>query len=164
MRQTSRFLFVALALLAAVPALAGPPWMSIEFPANPHDTKTREAFLVVHTYHHGTPTAMSLRGTAEGIVRGERRSIALRFGETERRGAFALTKQWPSEGQWVLNIALLQADRPEASALVVLGADGTPAHVSVPTRRDGPWHVPRVHTAGEVTAALADAGVQGRGQ
>lgn len=164
MRQTTRFLLVALALLAAVPALAGPPWLSIEFPANPHDTKTREAFLVVNTYHHGTPTPMQVRGTAEGIVGGERRSVALRFSDTERRGSYALTRQWPTEGQWVLNIALVQNDRPEASALVVLGADGTPAHVSIPTRRDGPWHVPRAHTAAEISAALADAAVQARGK
>jgi hypothetical protein len=64
----------------------------------------------------------------------------------------------------VLNIALVQNDRPEASALVVLGADGTPAHVSIPTRRDGPWHVPRAHTAAEISAALADAAVQTRGK
>jgi hypothetical protein len=138
--------------------------MGIEFPANPHDTKTREAFLVVNTYHHGTPAAMRLRGTAEGLVRGERRSVILRFGDTERRGSYALTKQWPSEGQWVLNIVLVENERPGASALVVLGADGTPSRVSVPTRRDGPWHVPRIHTADEVTAALADAGVQSRAQ
>jgi hypothetical protein len=164
MRHVTRFLLVAFAMLAAVPALAGPPWLSIEFPANPHDTKTREAFLVVNTYHHSTPTPLHVRGTAEGIVAGERRSVTLRFGETERRGSFALTKQWPNEGQWVLNIALVQNNRPEASALVVLGADGTPAHVSIPTRRDGPWHIPRMHTAAEVSAALADAAVQARGK
>jgi len=41
--------------LVATPALAGPPWISIELPANPYDQATRGAFLLVHAFHHGTP-------------------------------------------------------------------------------------------------------------
>lgn len=148
--------------LAATPLVAGPPWLSIEFPANPHDARTREAYLVVNTYHHGTPTQFQVSGTAEGIVRGERRSVPLRFAATERTGSHALTRQWPAEGRWVLHITLRERDEVGAAALVVIGTDGTPSRVTVPTRRDGPWHVPRGITAQEVTAALGDAGEQVR--
>ena len=36
------------ALLVAAPAsgLKGPPWISIELPANPYDNSTRDAFLL----------------------------------------------------------------------------------------------------------------------
>ncbi len=155
-----RSLAVAAIAVGAFAAFAGPPWMSIEYPANPHDTTTRGAFLVVNTYHHGDPAAMALQGSAEGVVRGERRSIPLRFGATGRRGSHALTRQWPTEGKWVLSIQLREGDSVGASALVVLGADGTPSNVSVPTTRDGPWHVPRAHTAAELASALAGAGEQ----
>lgn len=155
-----RSILVAVLTLAAVPLVAGPPWLSIEYPANPHDERTREAFLFVNTYHHSTPTVMRLSGTAEGIVDGQRRSIPLRFGDTQRKGSYALTRQWPREGRWVLSITLLTGERADASALVVLGVDGTPSRVHMPTRRDGPWHVPRILTAAEVTAALAEAGEQ----
>jgi len=160
MLNHARSILVALLTLAALPLVAGPPWLSIEYPANPHDARTREAFLFVNTYHHGTPAAMRLTGTAEGIVDGERRSIALRFGDTERRGSYAVTRQWPREGRWVLSITLRTGERADASALVVLGADGTPSRVTMPTRRDGPWHVPRLLTAAEVTTALGEAGEQ----
>ena len=157
-------LALAAAALAAGPARLGPPWMSIEYPANPHDERTRGAYLVVNTYHHGTPTQYTLVGTAEGVVGGARRSAPLRFTATSRESAQALTRQWPTEGRWVLHIRLQQDEATEAAALVVIGADGTPARVTVPVRRDGPWSVPRAITAAEVTAALAEAGEQRRGQ
>lgn len=153
--------FLALAAVVVLGAFAGPPWLSIEFPANPHDATTRAAFLVVNTYHHETPTAMALAGTAEGIVRGERRTIPLRFTSTSRTGSYAVARQWPTEGKWVLSIALRNGDRTDASALVVLGADGTPSRVSVPTRSEGQWRIPRALSASELTAALAAAGEQG---
>ena len=68
-----------LSLVAATPATtmhrSGPPWISIEYPANPLDASTRAAFLLVHTFHHQTPTASTLSGTAEGLVGGERKSM-----------------------------------------------------------------------------------------
>ena len=43
----------ALTLLATTPAFAGPPWISIEIPANPYNSTTRGAFCLVRVYHHG---------------------------------------------------------------------------------------------------------------
>lgn len=154
--------FVATSALLAFPLAAGPSWMSIEYPANPYDALTRQAFLVVNTYHHGEPSASPVRGSAEGIVRGERRTIPLTFRATSRPGAYALTRQWPEEGKWVLNLSLHGAHDFEAGALVVLGTDGMPTRVTVPTRRDGPHDVPRPLRAEEISAGLAAAGEQGR--
>lgn len=160
-RRSLPMIVVALAVTAAV-ALAGPPWISIEYPANPLDPTTRDAVLVVNTYHHGTPTQYALAGTAEGIVRGERRTVNLRFTPTGRASSQALTRQWPTEGRWVLHITLKQGDETEAGALVVLGADGTPSRVTVPTRRQDQWVIPRAITAAEIAAALSEAGEQQR--
>jgi hypothetical protein len=161
-RRSLPLIAVALAVTATV-ALAGPPWINIEYPANPLDPTTRDAVLVVNTYHHGTPTQYALTGTAEGIVRGERRTVNLRFTPTARASGQALTRQWPTEGRWVLHITLKQGDEAEAGALVVLGADGTPSKVTVPTRRQDQWVIPRAITAAEITAALSDAEEQRRG-
>ena len=51
----------------------GPPWISIEYPANPHDPASRGAVLVVNTFHHGTPTDFTITGKAEGMVNGVRK-------------------------------------------------------------------------------------------
>lgn len=159
--RRSLAIVAALAVTAAV-AVAGPPWLSIEYPANPHDAGTRGAFLVVNTYHHGTPTQFALAGTAEGIVRGERRTVSLRFAPTGRANSQGIVRQWPTEGRWVLHIRLQEGDETGAAALIVLGADGTPTRVTVPTRRDGQWSIPRAITPAEVVAAIADAGEQQR--
>lgn len=159
MRPSVRLLALAL-LVAATPLLAGPSWLSIEHAPNPYDARTRDAFLVVNTYHHQETSASPLRGVAEGIVRGERRSVPLRFTPTSRNGSYALTRQWPTEGKWVLSITLREGHDWDPTALVVLAADGSIANVTIPTRRDGRDLIPRAVTPAELSAALAAAGEQ----
>lgn len=139
--------------LAPAPlAFPGPPWISIEVPPNPLDPETRDAFLVVHTYHHERVAASRVTGKAEGLVNGERRSIPLELTATSRPGVHALAKQWPDEGVWVLVISTV--GRSEASALVELAIDGSVAAVTVPTYQQEGWRIPRAVTAQEITAAL----------
>ena len=63
------------ASLATTAVASGPPWISIELPANPYDESTKGAYLLVHSFHHGTAIGYIVTGTAEGIVNGERRSV-----------------------------------------------------------------------------------------
>jgi hypothetical protein len=153
----SRLALVAV-LAAAVPsaAFAGPPWISIELPANPWDRDTRGAFLVVHTFHHGTVIEAPLTGTAEGIVDGRRRSVTLSFEKTGRPGVYALRNQWGSSGRWVLLISVAQSAHPNdiAQAVVTVSEDGAVTSVRVPTEPGREGNLPRRATAAEVTAAL----------
>ncbi len=142
------------AAAVSTPALAGPPWISIEIPVNPFDTATRDAFLIVHTYHHAQIAQQALVGTAEGIVDGQRRSVQLEFTPTAREGVFALRKLWPSQGTWVLVITVMAHEVGGATALVRLGEDGEVASVLVPTERRGGWTIPRKVTADEVDGLL----------
>jgi len=141
------------ALAAAAPTF-GPPWISIETPPNPFDATSRGAFLVVHTYHHGEVDASGVSGSAEGIVSGSRRTIPLVFDTTTRRGSYALRKQWPTEGTWMLVINT--GGRAQGvTALVDISSQGDVAGVRVPTRRssDG-WDLPQQVTARDIDAAL----------
>jgi hypothetical protein len=138
--------------LGASPAF-GPPWISIETPPNPHDRAARGAFLVVNTFHHGNATAASVTGTAEGLVSGARRSVPLSFVATARPGSYALRKQWPTDGIWMLVINT--GGRTEgATALVELGAAGEVTSVRVPTRQQGEWTIPTAVTARDIDDAL----------
>jgi hypothetical protein len=156
----TRIRSVALAALATVlvaaPALAlnGPPWISIELPANPYDKSTRDAFLLVHAFHHGTAMGFIVTGTAEGMVNGERRSLKLDFAETSREGVFALKRTWPREGTWTLVIQANQGPGDAATAVVELGPDGDVATIRVPTMQRGSWTVPAPVSLGEIDAAL----------
>ena len=105
------------------PAPVGPPWLSIEMPANPMFQETRGAALVVHAYHHGNAAGYTIRGTAEGIVDGQRHSIPLQLTRVKSAiGTYALTQQWPSEGNWVLAFGVAESD--DVGLVVELGDDG----------------------------------------
>ena len=160
--STLRLLVPAALALAAIawsaPSVTGtafgPPWISIESPPNPHDRATRGAFLVVRTYHHGTLLDQGVRGTAEGMVGNERRSVRLRFEKTSQPGVYALRRQWPAEGRWALVVSTGPTDAA-ATALVALGARGAQvASVTVPTRQQDGWSVPRAVTRAEIDALL----------
>ena len=140
--------------MGMAPATMGPPWISIEYPPSPYDRTTRDAFLLVHAFHHGTPMNFPVAGKAEGIVDGKRRSIDLDFSRTSRQGVYALKKQWPSEGSWVLAIDVTQEGGSKAGALVELGSTGEVAKVTVPTRRQDDWMIPRAISSAEIETAL----------
>lgn len=137
----------------ATAAHAGPPWISIELPANPLDRTTRGAFLLVHTFHHETAVRDALEGRAEGLVNGKRQTITLTFESTSRDGVRALRKSWPDGGAWVL--VLKTGEHGDATALVGIGADGKVRSIDVPTStRDG-HIIPKAVTASDVDGLLA---------
>jgi hypothetical protein len=148
--------YLAVPALAATMAFMGPPWISIETPPNPYDSASRDAYLLVHTFHHGTPVNNPVSGTAEGIVDGARRTVALEFGNTSRPGVYALRKQWPEKGVWTLVIGATQGDGESntAKAVVEIGADGAVASVVVPTRMQNGYRVPAPVNMQDVAAAL----------
>ena len=138
--------FFALSALITTTAFAsfGPPWISIETPANPYDAASRGAFLLVHAFHHGTPVSFPVSGTAEGIVKGERKTISLALKPTSRPGVYALHKQWADDGVWTLVLSVTQGsgEGNTVSAVVELGTNGQVASVEVPTVVKGQWRVP----------------------
>jgi hypothetical protein len=115
-------LVVFIAAGRSEPASVGPPWISLEMPANPMDPTTRGAALVVHVFHHQHAAGYRVSGTAEGLVDGERRSIELEFRETSRPGVYALDQKWPAEGHWVL--AISTGANADVSLVVELGSNG----------------------------------------
>jgi hypothetical protein len=142
------------ALTAAAPAhVKWPPWLSIESPVNPYDGSLAGSVLLVHAAtRDGTPTIADVNGSAEGIVNGARRSIALKFDPTARPGVFAVRKQWPSEGTWLLRISL-----SSTTALVTLDAAGRVAGVNIPSTYAEGRPIPRTVAAREIDSTLTVA-------
>lgn len=105
-------------------ATVGPPWLSIEVPANPFERSAKGAVLFVHAYRHGDQVGFPVSGTAWGLVNGERQSIELEFTRTSKSGLYALKQQWPSQGHWVLGISLSAHDKADASLVIQLGPNG----------------------------------------
>lgn len=155
----------ALLALSLAPAAlsAGPPWISIELPANPMNETTRGMFLLVRTYHHGNITAYPVTGTATGIVDGRRRTLELSFERTNIPGVMALRQSWPA-GAWVLAVNIGGKEGP--TALVSVGKNGEVQSVRVPTRTDDGYTRGREVTGKDIDDALRavalDAGDSGQ--
>jgi len=169
MRRTllrSFALATALTLSAFSTALAGPPWIAIEYPANPFDLTSRDAFLTVRTYHHGEIMAKTVTGTAEGVVNGKRESMKLDIRPGSRTGMYVVFWQRPAAGRWVLVINSGNQGVVDATAVVEISPTGGVANVSVPTRSYGNgWIGPRPVAAAEIDGllqgrALASAGTR----
>ncbi|HYV96040.1 MAG TPA: hypothetical protein VE967_01145 [Gemmatimonadaceae bacterium] len=158
MNRRSLVLMVVTALAAGTAAFASPtlakwpPWLSIESPVNPYDPSARGALLLVHaTFREGPSQLSDLAGSAEGIVGGARKSVALRFDTTGRPDVYALRRQWPAEGRWILKLSLRTT-----TALVALDTAGNVASVQLPTQLTATGdRVPRPVSAHDVDAALA---------
>jgi hypothetical protein len=159
-------LVTALTLPAFSTASAGPPWIAIEYPANPFDRASRDAFLTVRTYHHGNLMAKTVTGTAEGVVNGKRQSMPLDIRPGSTAGTYAVRWQKPAAGRWVLVINSGGGGVTDATAVVEVSPTGGVAGVTVPTRVVGNgWTSPRAVTAAEIDGflqgrALASAGIQ----
>lgn len=150
----------ALTLLTSSLVFAGPPWISIELPSNPHHASTRGAALMVRAYHHSTSIEAPVRGTAEGIIDGRRVSLPLEIARTNQPGVYAVTTPLPKNGVWLLAITVEQSAESTATALVTVSPAGRIVGVEVPADRthDG-WQVPRRVEKREIDAALRAAHV-----
>jgi len=165
MRRLALIALAATVLTAAAPAprvvvaataerLLGPPWISIEYPANPFDRANRGAYLYVHTFHHNDAVEATLTATAEGIVAGARRSVTLDVAKTARAGTYALHRQWPAEGTWMLVVTTRQGTNDGATALVDIGPAGDVVGVRVPSRLQDGLVVPTAVSRQQIDDAL----------
>ena len=156
MRRPLLSLAAALTLLAATasPAHAGPPWLSIEFPANPMNKSYQGAYLLVHTFHHEQVTSFTVEARAEGLVNGQRKTIPLTLEQTDREGVYALKQAWPDTGDWV--IVIVGAPGEGSVTALVSIADGAIRGVRVPSKKmeNGRWTVPVQVTQADIEAEL----------
>ncbi|HXT15414.1 MAG TPA: hypothetical protein VN706_07265 [Gemmatimonadaceae bacterium] len=148
---------LAVSLTAAAPftrnALKWPPWLSIESPVNSFDAPSRSAALLVHTsLREGEAQLGDLTGAAEGLVNGARRSVPLHFDATSHPNVFAVRRQWPDGGAWVLRISL-----KSTTAIIALDRSGSVASTRIPGTQSGNFLLPRVVESRDIDSALAEA-------
>lgn len=159
MLRLTRFAIVIAALLATTAAAASahvvkwPPWLSIEAPVNPSDGSLTGAVFLVHAMTHEGPPALSEVGaSAEGLIGGARRSVVLQLEVTGKPGVFAVRRQWPRDGTWLVRVTL-----SSTTAIVTLDASGNVAGVRIPTTLAEGRPVPRAVAAREIDSTLTVA-------
>ncbi len=143
-------LALTLSAAAAATAVAGPPFLTVEFRPVGGDV------LLVRGVHGGQPLTTAPQGTAEGLLDGRRMSVPLRFEFRRDIQAFALARTWPEGGTWVLTMSVA-GDHAGAGVVVGFDRQGEPAFVRFPRRVTGET---RPAAAAEVDAMLRalDAG------
>jgi hypothetical protein len=134
-------------LLAAVGAfaLADGFTFAIGSPVASQDFQAKAAAFVFRTEGCAMPAGSQIGGTAEGLVKGARRSMPLNVIAMSKPGVYAVYQSWPAEGDWVVTLKGTCATAT-AGAIVPIGPKGF--------LRESSKFLTRPATSTEVDAAL----------
>ena len=141
-------------LAIAVSLVAGGFHLSLEKPIKESSLQTKDAVLLVRLYGCHQPEDALVSATAEGLVKSRRQTINLKLHPVSK-GLFAIQRQWPKEGAWLVAVrsTYLGAHR---AALLELAPDGT-----VKLGDQAPGKVPQVKNLfRELLADDIDKGLQ----
>ncbi len=110
-------------LLLAAPMFAGGFFLTLGNPAASHDPAAKDAVMIVRPDGCHEPQKAIVRGTAEGLINGKRVSVPLHMVALSQPGMYAVKREWPAEGNWVLRLEAQDGDR-HTSAIVKVHAGG----------------------------------------
>ena len=96
--------FSIAALATAALAVAGAFTFTIGSPVASQDFRAKGAAFVFRTEGCAEPAKAKLSGTAEGLLKGARQSVALQIAAMSKPGVYAVYQNWPTEGEWVVNL------------------------------------------------------------
>lgn len=124
MRKLVSTVFGVLAVLACAAQLnAGGLWVVLGNPeANPQ-AKAMKAFVTAKMAGCHDPDKAKLTAVAIGKVNGVRKTVELKLTPLAEPGSYALTRQWPAEGRWVLQFTG-ESSGVVTSSVIAAGADG----------------------------------------
>lgn len=151
--QKAFWLTLFMILAFAPGALAGGFYLSVEIPPT-DNPQFKDAVLLVRPYGCKKPSDATVSATAEGVVKGERRTVPLRLTSISE-GVYAIRQEWPAEGAWVLAINGTYSGH-DTGVLVRLGANGRVEPKSQSSKHEvNAQIVPRKFTRAEIDKALA---------
>lgn len=135
------------ACAAAALVLAEGFSFTIGSPVASQDYQAKGARFVFRTAGCAEPAKSQISGSAEGLVKGERRSVALKLVAMTKPGVYAVYQNWPAEGEWVVNLKGTCADA-SAGAIVPIGPKGF--------IRESSKFLPRPATKAEIETSLKE--------
>jgi hypothetical protein len=109
------------------------------------DFRLKGAAFAFRTEGCADPAKSQTNATAEGIVKGKRKSLALQIVAAPKPGVYAVLQGWPPEGDRVLNLNGTCGDE-KAGALIPIGTRGF--------IRESSKFLPRPATDAEIEKAL----------
>jgi len=115
--------FSVAACAAAALALAETFTFTIGSPVASQDFRAKRAAFVFRTNGCADPAKAHVSGTAEGLVKRARQSVALQIGAMSKPGVYAVYQNWSAEGEWVVNLRGT-CDGASAGAIIPVGPRG----------------------------------------
>ena len=132
------FVLVSLALAEEFTFAIGSPVASQNY-------RFKTAAFVFRTEGCADPAKSQITGTAEGIVKGARRSVALTISPLPQPGVYGVFQTWPKEGEWVVSLKGTCGDA-RAGAIVPMDLNGFV--------RESSKFFPRAATDSEIETSL----------
>jgi hypothetical protein len=68
------------------------------------EARAKHAVLLAHITSCAAPEKTTVTATAEGIVNGKRATMPLKVVKLAEPGGFAVVREWPQEGEWVIKL------------------------------------------------------------
>jgi hypothetical protein len=96
--------------MLAAPLFAGALVLQIGNPSANPEALARHAVLVARMSACRSPEKTTVTATAEGTVNGTRQTIPLKIVPLSTAGTFAVTREWPAEGTWVVRMVATNPD------------------------------------------------------
>jgi hypothetical protein len=154
MQHKTKVFGPVIALCTAMSLVAGGFALQLGKPSTNPEAQAKNAVLVVRGYACVAPEKTTVSAIAEGIVNGKHQSIPLKLVPLSGESTYALTRQWPTEGKWV--ITLVEANprfnlRPSA----IVKVDGNSIDWAGITRFSGPPSTEQVEAALNTTSVAS---------
>jgi hypothetical protein len=134
-----------LGIAAGTLALAEGFTFTIGSPVASQEFQMKTAAFVFRTEGCAEPAKPQIAATAEGIVKGARRSLVLKVLAGSKPNVYAVFQQWPQEGDWVVDLKGT-CGSAGAGAVVPIGPKGF--------IRESSKFFPRAATDAEVESSL----------
>jgi hypothetical protein len=120
--------------------------LEVASPGAAANFRAKTAAFVFRSKGCAEPGKIHVRGTAEGLVSGNRKTVTLEhLMGMPTPGVFAVSREWPAEGTWLVNLFANCGDST-AGALVTIGKSGIV--------RESSQFFPRAATKQEIESSL----------
>jgi hypothetical protein len=124
MHSRLKLFALAAVITTAASLMAGGFALEIGRPSANPEAQAKHAVLVVREYACTHPERTSITATAEGIVNGKRETIPLKLVPLSTANTYAVTRQWPGEGRWVVTLVAVNSGfQWQPSAIVGVNGD-----------------------------------------
>jgi hypothetical protein len=154
MQHKTKIFVPLIALAAAMSLVAGGFALQLGKPSANPEAQAKNAVLVVRGYACAAPEKTTVSATAEGIVNGRRESIPLKLIPLSGESTYALTRQWPSSGKWV--IAVVEANpRFNSRPSAIMKVDGDAVDWGGITRFSAPPSAQQLEAALNATSVVS---------